>query len=237
MPKKASIIALLTVAALLSIQIAGCGEDDVTNDPPDDPIDPESVTDIDGNVYQVVRIGDRWWMAENLKVTHYRNGDTIHRVTDNAWVGLTTGAWCEYENDPSHVSAYGRLYNWHAAGDSRNIAPEGWHLPTNEDVRQLELYLANEANDGGGKLKEAGTSHWRSPNTGATNETGFSALPGGVRETNGSFHFFGTGAYFWAQEYGTSNEAKTLWLEHAELSLSYSPLNKRRGHSIRCVMD
>ena len=149
-----------------------------------------TVTDIDGNTYQTVKIGDQWWMAENLKVTCYRNGDAIPNITDGTtWASLSTGAYCEYNNDINNVATYGRLYNWYAVTDSRNIAPAGWHVPSDAEWKQLEMYLGmsqSEADatgwrgtDEGGKLKEVGTMHWNSPNTGATNESGFTALPGG----------------------------------------------------------
>lgn len=154
------------------------------------------VIDIDGNVYQIVTIGTQVWMAENLKVTHYRNGDVIPNVTDGpTWAGLTTGAYCEYDNNVASVATYGRLYNWYAAVDTRNIAPDGWHVPSDEEWKQLETYLGMSqaeadaiglrGSDEGGMLKETGTSHWDSPNTGATNESGFTALPGGHRRYGG----------------------------------------------------
>ena len=97
-----------------------------------------TVTDIDGNIYQTVKIGNQWWMAENLKVTHYRNGEAIPNVTDNAtWTGLTTGAYCEYNNDVNNVATYGRLYNWYAVDDSRNIAPAGWHVASDRGVATI----------------------------------------------------------------------------------------------------
>jgi uncharacterized protein (TIGR02145 family) len=159
-----------------------------------------TVTDIDGNVYQTVKIGGQWWMAENLKVTHYRNGEAIPNITSNSeWAGLSSGAYCAYDNNNSNIATYGLLYNWYTVVDSRNIAPAGWHVPTDEEWKQLEIYLGMSQSDAdkpglrgsdeGGKLKETGTAHWHSPNIGATNSSGFSALPGGCRD----FNF--TGAY------------------------------------------
>ncbi|MEJ2629601.1 MAG: fibrobacter succinogenes major paralogous domain-containing protein, partial [bacterium] len=101
-----------------------------------------TVTDIDGNTYQTVKIGDQWWMAENLKVTHYRNNDEIPNVTYwGDWHDLSTGAYCDYNNNEGNVSTCGHLYNWYAVNDSRNIAPEGWHVPTDEEWKELEMYL------------------------------------------------------------------------------------------------
>ncbi|MFC1562338.1 FISUMP domain-containing protein, partial [candidate division KSB1 bacterium] len=169
-----------------------------------------TVTDIDENVYQIVQIGDQEWMVENLKVTRYRNGDAIPNVTDgSAWGGLSTGAYCTYYNNASNAAVYGHLYNWYAVDDSRGLAPEGWHVPTDEEWKELEMYLGmsqSEADtsgwrgtDEGDKLKETGTSHWGSPNAGATNESGFTALPGGYRSiSTGTFLNFYHIAIFWS---------------------------------------
>ena len=109
-----------------------------------------TVTDIDGNLYYTVKIGEQWWMLENLRVTHYRNGDAIPNVTDDAeWEGLSTGAYCDYDNDPANVATYGRLYNWYAVGDSRNIAPAGWHVPSDDEWQTLVDYLGGSSVAGG----------------------------------------------------------------------------------------
>jgi len=208
-----------------------------------------TVTDIDGNVYQTVTIGTQVWMAENLKVTHYRNGDPIPNVTDaGTWSGLTTGAYCEQDNNPANVATYGRLYNWYAVTDSRNIAPTGWHVPTDEEIKQLEIYLGmsqTEADaamrwrgtDEGGKLKETGTTHWSSPNTGATNESGFTALPGGYRRNSGTFRGEGNIADFWcSMEYNESNAWRhSLQYNTAQVFRGFYA--KEGGLSIRCVKD
>ena len=155
------------------------------------------MTDIDGNTYQTVKIGNQWWIAENLNVTHYQNGDAIPNVTDSAaWWGLTSGAYCNYNNDAANVAVYGRLYNWYAVHDSRNIAPAGWHVPSDAEWQTLVDYLGGDP-VAGGKMKEAGTTHWISPNTGATNESGFSGLPGGYRHTDGYYYDISYSASFW----------------------------------------
>jgi len=206
------------------------------------------VTDIDGNIYVTTKIGNQWWMAENLKVTHYRSGDPIPNVTDNTqWIGLSTGAYCNYGNDTSNVATYGRLYNWYAVDDSRNIAPLGWHIPTDDEWKELEMYLgmsASQANatgwrgtDEGGKLKEAGITHWNSPNTGATNSSGFSALPGGYRDgSNGSFYFMGYYGYWWsATESGSYAWYRILGYDYSQVLRNST--TKQPGFSIRCVRD
>jgi uncharacterized protein (TIGR02145 family) len=209
---------------------------------------PPTVTDYDGNVYQTVLIGDQCWMMENLKVTHYRNGDPIPHVTDDGeWEGLSTGAYCEYGNNPANVATYGRLYNWYAVDDSRNIAPEGWHVPTDEEGKQLEMYLGmsqSEADatgwrgtDEGGKLKEAGTTHWYAPNTGATNESGFTALPGGYRYSSGIFLGMGYFAYFWSSPENDSSYAWYRYLDRNNSQVLRSHPYEHYGFSVRCVRD
>jgi len=209
--------------------------------------DTGTVTDIDGNVYQTVEIGDQWWMAENLRVTHYRNGDNIRYVSeDEEWFSITTGAYCSYDNDYLNISIYGQLYNWYTINDSRNIAPEGWHVPSNEEWMQLEMYLgmsqAESEKDGwrgtneGSKLKEIGTTHWNSPNTDVTNESGFTALPGGYRLITGSYSNIGSRASFWSStEVGDGAWWRALDCEDSGVGLSYG--GKLGGYSIRCVKD
>ncbi|MBD3333686.1 hypothetical protein GF356_12625, partial [candidate division GN15 bacterium] len=196
-----------------------------------------TVTDIDGNVYQTIKIGDQWWMAENLKVTHYRNGDPIPHVTDyGTWSGLSTGAYCEYDNNPSHVATYGRLYNWNAVDDSRNIAPVGWHVPSDAEWQTLVDYLGGSG-VAGGKVKEAGLAHWASPNTGATNESGFTALPGGYRSSTGTFYKMSIQAYFWSStEYG-SNDAWGRDLFYLNSQVDRFNYGKQDGFTVRCVRD
>jgi uncharacterized protein (TIGR02145 family) len=196
-----------------------------------------TVTDIDCNVYQTVKIGEQVWMAENLKVTHYRNGDPIPNVTDNTeWAGLSTGAYCEYNNDINNVAIYGRLYNWYAVDDSRNIAPAGWHVPNNTEWQILVDYLGGGA-VAGGKMKEAGTTHWQNPNTGATNESGFSALPGGYRRNDSPYLYLGHFALFWSSTESFGGGAWSRNLDYQYSDIGYNNPNKRHGFSIRCVKD
>jgi uncharacterized protein (TIGR02145 family) len=207
-----------------------------------------TVTDIDGNVYKTVKIGEQWWMAENLKVTHYRNGDAIPNVTDNTeWEGLSTGAMCSYDNDDNNIETYGLLYNWYAVDDSRNIAPAGWHVPTDEEWKELEMYLGmsqadadntgSRGTDEGGKLKETGTSQWTRPNTGATNESGFSALPGGYRIYAGIFSYFYLDANFWSATEVGHGPCYYRSLHNTSTLVSRHWGGKRDGASVRCFMD
>lgn len=215
----------------------------------DDGVIFDTVTDVDGNVYQTIKIGNQWWMAENLKVISYRNGETIHHETDNtAWMNQTIGAYCAYNNDNNNIATYGLLYNWYAVEDSRKIAPTGWHVPTDEDWTDLELLLGMDPNiihnsgwrgtNEGGKLKttgmvEKGDGLWYGPNSGATNEYGFSALPGGFREYHtGGFSGIGTIAGFWSTSYGRGRE---LDYDHSDIGRTCSPM--ATGQSVRCVKD
>jgi len=209
-----------------------------------------TMTDQDGNIYKTVKIGDQWWMAENLKVTQYRNGDQIPNITDGTeWMNLRTGAYCAWENDSIYSSVYGYLYNWYAVDDSRNIAPNGWHVPTDDEWKTLEKYLGmsqfgvdregwQRGTNEGGKLKEAGTIHWESPNTGATNESGFSALPSGWRlRYEGTFFYLGYNANFWTS---TESDALSAWYRFLTYKDSYVyrwDCSKPYGYSIRLVMD
>jgi uncharacterized protein (TIGR02145 family) len=196
-----------------------------------------TVTDIDGNVYQIVTIGTQVWMVENLKVTHYRNGNEIPNVTvPTTWQGLTTGACCEYNNDINNVATYGRLYNWYSVNDSRNIAPAGWHVPSDEEWQILVDYLGDSV-VAGGKIKEIGTTHWVSPNTGATNESGFSGLPGGCRYSNGNFLYMGSYAYYWSSTEYNSDNAWDRYLGFNYSQVSHDCNYKQRGFSVRCVRD
>ena len=207
-----------------------------------------TVTDIDGNTYQTIQIGDQCWMAENLKVTHYRNGDPIPCITSNSdWGSLTTGAYCNYDNNASNVAIYGRLYNWYAVNDNRNIAPEGWHLPSDAEWKQLEMYLGMSQTEAdktdwrgtneGGKLKENGTLHWNDPNNGATNESGFTALPGGQRDDDGGYFDMGNLALFWSSTERSNYYAWSRTLSYNESEIRRLYYHEGSGFSVRCVKD
>jgi uncharacterized protein (TIGR02145 family) len=211
-----------------------CGDDKTTN-----PID---------NI-ETVTIGTQIWMCKNLDVDHYRNGEPIPEVQDvTAWSHLTTGAWCFYNNDPANGEIYGKLYNAYAVNDPRGLAPEGYHIPSDAEWKELEMCLgmskteADEVSwrgtDEGGKLKETGISHWLAPNTGATNSCGFSGLPGGCRN-NGAFNYDairGDGLW-WSS---TKHDGEAEWFRvldnlTARMCRGYS--GKVAGFSVRCVRD
>jgi uncharacterized protein (TIGR02145 family) len=188
-----------------------------------------------------VTIGTQVWTNKNLDVSTYRNGDIIPQVTDaTTWAALTTGAWCYYNNDSTMGAKFGKLYNWYAVNDPRGIAPTGWHVPTDTEWTTLTSYLGGKT-VAGGKMKEAGTLNWLSPNTGATNESGFTGLPGGLRDTPPSclFYTVGVNGYWWStttSEY-FSNAAWYFELVMDAGELSTTIYNKGTGLSVRCLRD
>ena len=190
-----------------------------------------TVSDFDGNIYKTVTIKGKTWMAENLKVTHYRNGDAIPNVADSAsWAKLNTGAYCDYANMPGISKVYGRLYNEKAINDSRNLAPTGWHVASGEELAAtVDLY--NEY----AKLRETDTIHWKSPNTGATNETGFTALPSGCRHGNGGFSGIGVFCYYYSDSLSTYRYS--LSYNSDRLNGLYGGGTTNMGISVRCVKD
>jgi len=191
--------------------------------------------DIDGNRYLTIKIGEQWWMAENLKVVRYRNGDAIPNVTDNGdWSGLTTGAYCSYNDDSANTETYGYLYNWYAINDQRGLAPEGWHIASDGEWQKLVDHLGGNS-VAGGKMKE--TALWASPNTGATNESGLSARPSGYRDDRGSYDLVGHIAGFWSSTENNRASAKLRSLHYDYSDISRDIGNKRIGFSVRCVRD
>ena len=188
-----------------------------------------TVTDIDGNVYQTVQIGDQLWMAENLKVTHYQNGDEIP---------------CNvYNDDPSNSAIYGRLYTWYAVEDERGICPEGWHVPSDDEADSEWQILVDYLGGGsvaGGKMKatgtiEAGDGLWKTPNEGATNESGFTGLPGGFRDDSGGYEELSITGYFWTstEEHSSASYQRSLYYDWS--GVSGFAISKSRGFSVRCV--
>jgi uncharacterized protein (TIGR02145 family) len=198
-----------------------------------------SMTDQDGNTYKTVTIGTQVWMAENLKTTKYRNGDAVQNVADSTqWRTLTSGAYCYYNNISQYIEAYGFLYNWYTIIDIRNLAPTGWHIATETDWSALNDFL------GGGeqaahKLQEQGTSHWNFNDNG-TNESGFTALPGGMRhqwKTFAGMPFLmpfeymdmGLDGYWWTPT--------SIWNIWSGGSLKLGRFPDHSGLSVRCVKD
>jgi uncharacterized protein (TIGR02145 family) len=198
-----------------------------------------NVVDIDDNIYKVIRIGDQVWMAENLKVIHYRNGTAITHVTDNAaWVALTTEAYCIYNNNASNeVDTYGVLYNWYAAADARNIAPMGWHMPTDAEWTELEAFLSNNGHVGveGAALKS--TTSWSSGGNG-TDDYGFTALPSGYRDSgNHDYDEMGNRCFFWSVIEYDGGSAWNRLLNYDNSDIGRGNWGKRNGFAIRCLRD
>jgi uncharacterized protein (TIGR02145 family) len=199
----------------------------------------KKVTDVDGNVYNTVTIGTQTWMIENLKTTRYRNGDligtTLPATLDIHLESTPKYQWV-YEGNESNVSTYGRLYTWYAVTDTRNICLIGWHLPNNIEWTTLTTFLGGE-NVAGGKLKETGMTHWISPNTGATNETGFSALPGGGRDSYGGFFDVGRNGGWWSSDDYNTNSAWYFYLYNDYNNVNKPSDSKSNGYSVRCLKD
>jgi uncharacterized protein (TIGR02145 family) len=196
-----------------------------------------AITDFDGNVYHSVTIGTQTWMVENLRTTHYRDGQPIPNVADNAaWLNLSTGARCYFNNDSlTFAGTYGVLYNWYAVNSS-NICPKGWHIPSDAEWTILISFLGDPSLVGG-KIKELGLSHWIAPNTGATNESGFTALPGGYRNEYAVFDYKGNFGYWWNTSVYSAAEALVYYLSYNTSTTSHDYFDKKYGLSVRCLKD
>lgn len=205
----------------------------------------QTVTDIDGNVYNTVTIGTQIWMKENLQVTHFRNGVAIPKVLPN-WSSLTTPAYCNYNNDTNLSLIYGKLYNWYAVADSQNICPANWHVPSDGDWNRLELYLDNSVDTSivgysgtsiGNQLKEAGTGHWDTGNM-ATNSSNFTALPGGTLLNGASMasSILILGGW-WSSTPFDQFRAQCRNLHYSLPSVFAGWASKKVGFSVRCIKD
>jgi uncharacterized protein (TIGR02145 family) len=190
------------------------------------------VTDYDGNIYNTITIGTQLWMQENLKTTHFRDGTSIPNVTSSAWGSLVTPAYVWNNNDISYKNPYGAMYNYFAVLDNHNLCPAGWHVPTANEWSLLETYLGGSSLSGG-KLKESGNAHWQAPNTGATNESGFTALPGGHHLT-GYFSAPGTEGFYWSSTMSGSNVSE-CGMVNTNGDLQKSDFSSISGISVRCL--
>lgn len=236
------ILPIMAFAIMLS---TSCKKEN-DNDQPEKGI----VTDIEGNVHRTIKIGNQWWMAENLKTTKYATGTDIPLVTGTSnWDALTetSKAFCWYNDDINNKETYGALYTWAASMNGatsstanpsgvQGVCPTGWHLPSDAEWTELTDFLGGET-EAGGKLKETGTSHWTTPNTGATNETGFTALPGGDRYHDGTFYDVGNYAGWWSTtEFSTTNAYyRSMFYDYSYVG-RYTT-RKEVGFSVRCVRD
>jgi uncharacterized protein (TIGR02145 family) len=195
-----------------------------------------TLTDVDGNTYKTIQIGTQIWMAENLKTTKFNDGSEIPLVTNNnSWYNLSTPAYCwNIYDESSSKNPFGALYNWYTVNTGK-LCPYDWHAPTDEEWTTLTTFLGESA---GGKLKETGTTHWSSPNVGANNESGFTALPGGGRDYDGkSFVYIDYNGVWWSS---TEGSATFVWGRN--ISNYYSDVlranyKKNMGFSVRCLKD
>lgn len=201
------------------------------------------LADVDGNTYKTISIGTQIWMAENLKTTKYNDKSSIPLVTDNsAWANLTTSGYCWFNNDETtHKNVYGALFNWYSI-NTRKLCPSGWHVPVKREWMILAAYI----NENGGKLKETGVTHWFDPNAGATNESGFTALPGGFRSREGAFFSIKQAGFWWSASECTECDAFPEWnfIDAEDFSLgaeSYGYGNQHDnmsfGYSVRCIKN
>jgi len=221
-----------------------------------DESEPENqITDYDGNIYTSVIIGDQEWMVENIKVTHYRNGDTIQYVQSessepNVWENLNTGAYCYYNDEQAHQNTYGNLYNWYAVDDSRKVAPDGWHVPTDTEWKELEMALGmsqSQANESGyrgtneGRKLAGNAELWEEyavENDSVFGTSGFTALPSGSRYYHsGDYFYMGGRTYFWSSSEYDSSIAWFRLLYYYPSVVTRNDANKRNGFAIRCVRD
>lgn len=221
-------INLIWLAGLLYLA-GGCSKDEET----------VSVKDADGNEYSTVKIGTQTWMRENLKTTKYNDGSTItnHGNDQNAWMTTTLGAYAWYENNVANKSTYGGLYNGYAVSTDR-LCPSGWHVPSRDEWLILINFLGG-VDYAGGKLKENGTAHWLSPNSGATDEYGFKALPGGRRDNTGWFDLLGSQGWWWSSTDNTNEPdySSHFYIDNDGAGAFYYSVEKTYGLSVRCLKD
>jgi uncharacterized protein (TIGR02145 family) len=233
---RASVCGVRGGVALAVVLAAACGSQDGK---PSAPAPTGTVTDVDGNVYPTITIGKQEWMVANLKTTKYSDGSAIPNVTaDSDWGGLASGAYAFYDNDAANKDVLGALYNWYAVRTGK-LCPTGWSVPSDDNWGALAAALGGKVL-AGGRMKEAGTAHWQSPNTGATNDSGFTALPAGFRDGPGSFVWKGTNAIWWSSSDDPLSLPPTSrsWdVDTISTSTAGSPSPWEEGYSIRCLRN
>lgn len=239
------------VVALLVLAIAGCKKDEAA--PSSDSTAPGQPTgigvmDIDGNHYPIVTIGSQQWMKGNLRTANYSNGDPIPYVPSPiSWASSSIGAWSYYSDDAAYNDVYGKLYNWNSVVDPRNICPTGWHVPTDDDWKALEIALgmtgtASNAFGWRGELSNIGGEMkysllWDSPNSGANNGSGFTAVPSGYRTQEGSYVALGSEGYWWSV---SEHDPSLVWIRSLSATQAASGRFQRlrqQGLAVRCVKD
>lgn len=227
---------MISIGVFLSIAFIGCDKDNPINGNNSEPLiieESEILTDIGGNQYRTVRIGNQIWMAENLRTTHYADGSPVEHFA--------------YNNDTAFIRDYGRLYKWNAA--MRNAAstnanpsgvqgasPDGWHIPSVSEWMELIEYLGGES-VAGGKLKETGEAHWQNPNSGATNESLFAALPAGWLDFTGNFDGLGRTTFLTTSSAENAWEVYIMEINYNSSSITRGGLHPDDAVPIRCIKD
>jgi uncharacterized protein (TIGR02145 family) len=198
---------------------------------------PDPVTDLEGNIYKTVRIGTQVWMAENLRTTKYQDGTDITLITQsNLWNNLTIDGYCWYDNDePSFKELYGALYNGYSVVTGK-LCPDGWHIPVKQEWLVLREFLGDSLK-AGGKMKEAGTTNWQSPNKGADNNSGFTAVAAGIRYFEGTFSSNQSYTSMWSASEAGQGDIWCTSLYFADAILAMHPRSKKYGFSVRCIKD
>ena len=198
-----------------------------------------SISDVDGNTYRTIVIGTQEWMAENLRTSHYSNGDLIPEVQGSGtWIALNTGAsvWLNNDSITYHCN-YGKMYNWYAVNDGRKVCPVGWHVPTQAEWTDLINYLGG-LSVAGGPMKSVGTTYWNSPNGGATNSSGLSLLPGSSRSgLSGNYSPPGSGSVWWSDTDAGAGEAYYRGVNFSNTQVVDNSFPKETGMYVRCVKD
>lgn len=193
--------------------------------------------DMEALASNTIKIGTQKWMAANLNIARYRNGDKIPQVKNPAaWETLTSGAWCYYNNDPANGAIYGKLYNWYAVNDPRGLAPIGYHIPSDAEWNTLSTFLGGSL-IAGGKMKESGVAHWDDPNVDATNSSNFTGLPGGGRNSFGTFNSIFSLGCWWSSTEEDINYALVRFLTSSDGAIGNGGRYKYFGFSVRCVKD
>ena len=229
---------------LLSVIVEGCSDPDSRPTPkpgsiPVGVVEEAAITDIDGNVYDIVQIGDQVWMSENLRTTRYRNGEEIpYARTDAAWENERVGMRCAYDHDEANSMTYGQLYNWYAVKDERGLCPSGWHVPSDDEWNALERTLglssvdAKQTNSRGVHGASMKSDAWN-----GTNESGFSGLPGGRRGSLGGFDYAGVNGCWWSSSPNGSGAWYRLLNSDSDNVYRHNYGRPRDGFSVRCVRD
>lgn len=219
---------LILILAIFTLYYTGCKKD---------PKPPDPVTDIEGNTYKTIKIGDQLWMSENLRTTRFNDGADIPLTKDDdAWRNLTTAAYCWYNNDEAtYKDPYGAIYNGFTVASGK-LCPAGWHVPVIDEWRALRDFLG-DSSKAGGKIKESGTAHWLSPNKGGDNRTGFTALPAGIRYFEGTFASVLSFSGMWSASEVSDEEQWYAALYYAEAGFITDHRNKKYGLSVRCLKD